>query len=919
MIKKLEIWPEDLKRKEEGRGLGEGASYIPWIGVGEFPNLGNEKSLPGKLIRRLHTTHSQIERAFLEVIECQDTVADIREQYPLLIEETIMIADELVITHPRDFKTKRKRVMTTDFLITRADGQLEAVAIKNSQELQLTRTRQKLEIEQEYWKRRGIPWYLYTEREAGDGNTRNMRWLIEALLFHGAAFPRDTKNLIKESIEERWVEPKTVSGIASEIDSLLGLQEQSIHIIKELIKERTWDWNSYHGLLERDLFRLETHWTGEKVLRAQVPLAGFEKHHGESNLHSIQLLWGRKRNEKLKRHRRELAAAERDTRPPKSERVRKVKIRNPKPAPFQVQVGLLRPLYDELLWSVLCRYYKKMGKPPINPFSMEVWGARDQPGVLVTQYLDKIARHFPESLQLTEERLQARHTLCNFYCHWGPAGKKRPSVTTHLKSCPECRKSDQNGVGIAYWHRIHQIDGATYCLHHGCRLQASKNPSIKQGVGRNWKPVFFSPEDTEWEEILEGNWAVEEFFLTQVRNVLRGKSLPWEKQKQSLWGEMERQGYTRGVMVDGWKVLAEAETRYGSQLKSLFHMENNAWGRRTITNILTGVEPDPHRLLFLHCLLRLPVDVEKPPAKLEPIDAEPRPSRPRVDKTAKARRKEYLKHIKEIKKIEDLPETQEMRMTDPEWMEDLLISRRKKAETQKQWRKELDEELANKIEEASARLKVGEAGLEAVNLERIMREAGDRRILHCLNEPMTAKALESCIDSKDDAVRRRIHWGMENLDTQSYYEFVDKTRLRGIELPEWAVNEIKGFVGPSREENIRQRTEKDKEVAQQVREAAAKMRNKLGRPEWIRLAGLAREVGIKNWGPETEQALKEESDTNESLLQRRIAWAKENFPKGKRMSRYEVRNFLGLRGWRERPDEKKLIDQLEYTPPHENS
>jgi hypothetical protein len=83
----------------------------------------------------------------------------------------------------------------------------------------------------------------------------------------------------------------------------------------------------------------------------------------------------------------------------------------------------------------------------------------------------------------------------------------------------------------------------------------------------------------------------------------------------------------------------------------------------------------------------------------------------------------------------------------------------------------------------------------------------------------------------------------------------------------------------------------------------------------VRKTNLTRELGITVWGPETEKALNEESDTNESILQRRIAWAKKNFPKGKRMSRYEVRDFLGLRGWRERPNERELIDQLLVIPP----
>jgi hypothetical protein len=915
MRESYKSWPEDLKRRAEGRGTGEGANYTPWIGVGEFSSLGEEKLLPGKLIRRLHTTHSQIERAFLEVIETKAHVADIREQYPLDIAATYQIAKDLVIIHPRDYKTKADLVMTTDFLIVGKAGSLEACAIKNSRELRLTRTLQKLEIEQEYWRRKGILWHLYTEREAGDANTRNCRWLAEALLFHGVAFPKEIKEAIKAAAEQKWLKAKTATEVAAEIDKALGLSNQSLHVIKEFIRERKWDWNSYHGLLECDTFRLERHWTGELVLRSQIPLEGFSHPHSESDLYNIQLAWGKRSNEKLKKHRRKLAATERETRPPGIKREIKIRVRNPKPPPFKAQVGLPRPLHDELLWSVICRYYEKMGKPPINPFSIEVWGVRTQPGVLVTQYLEDIASHFPPSLGITESSLRTKNTTWQFECNWSPASKEKPSATTHLKSCPACRKSDMERVGVAYWHRIHQLDGVTHCLKHKARLEISKRPAITQKAARNWTPDFFTPANTEWQELPKGDLEVEKFFLVQAQRVLRGQTLPWEVQKQSLWGEMERQGYIRGVMVDGWKVLADAEAKYKDQLKSLFHLENNAWGRRTITNILTGVEPDPHRLMFLHCFLGLPVNVEKPAAKLEPIDGTPRPSRPRVDKPAKERRKLYLVKIKGLKEIEDLPETQAMKLTDPEWMDKLIMSRRKKVEEMKRLRQDLDESLANLIEETTASLKVGEAGLEPVTLERIMREANDRRILLCLKEPMVSKALEGCIDTKDAVIQRRIYWGRENLDTQSYYEFIDKSHLRGIELPEWAMAEIRSFVGVSREENIRRRLEQDEETAKKVRKIAEEFRNRPGRPEWVRKTNLTRELGITVWGPETEKALNEESDTNESILQRRIAWAKENFPKGKQMTRYEVRDYLGLRGWRERPNERELIDQLLVIPP----
>lgn len=53
------------------------------------------------------------------MLEIEDDVIDIREQYPLLpIEDTLEIANELGIEHPRHPQTEKAIVMITDFLIT---------------------------------------------------------------------------------------------------------------------------------------------------------------------------------------------------------------------------------------------------------------------------------------------------------------------------------------------------------------------------------------------------------------------------------------------------------------------------------------------------------------------------------------------------------------------------------------------------------------------------------------------------------------------------------------------------------------------------------------------------------------------------------------------------------------------------------
>mgnify|MGYP002623673099 FL=1 len=77
----------------------------------------------------------------------REKALDIREQFPLLsVQETLRIARNAGIRHPRDNVSKYPYVMTTDFLVTTPEG-LTARSIKQSSELSKPRVREKLEIE----------------------------------------------------------------------------------------------------------------------------------------------------------------------------------------------------------------------------------------------------------------------------------------------------------------------------------------------------------------------------------------------------------------------------------------------------------------------------------------------------------------------------------------------------------------------------------------------------------------------------------------------------------------------------------------------------------------------------------------------------------------------------------------------------
>lgn len=167
---------------KEGRGLGVGKEYKPWLTIQDVPSLGRSSRLPGATTGRLHHLLSDIESAAFLLFDWEVTVTDIREQFPLDRDETRSIAAEMGVAHPKDPKSRVDIVMTTDLLVdvTRNGGpQSLARAVKPFAELGERRTLEKLEIERRYWRRRGADWRLITEREYLKQRIQNLRWMGE--------------------------------------------------------------------------------------------------------------------------------------------------------------------------------------------------------------------------------------------------------------------------------------------------------------------------------------------------------------------------------------------------------------------------------------------------------------------------------------------------------------------------------------------------------------------------------------------------------------------------------------------------------------------------------------------------------------------------------------------------------------------
>lgn len=183
VAKRSRVWTEEKidRFKKEGRGMGEGIHYKPWLTIQDVPSVGRSHRIKGIKTGRIHQLLSDLERDFLYLMEWADHVVDIREQFPLERELSLQIAEKKGIRHSIDISTQVPIVMTTDFLITtRINNDLSyiAITIKPSDKLNDSRIIEKFEIERGYWEVKGVQWAIVTEKEIPQKTIcRNIEWI----------------------------------------------------------------------------------------------------------------------------------------------------------------------------------------------------------------------------------------------------------------------------------------------------------------------------------------------------------------------------------------------------------------------------------------------------------------------------------------------------------------------------------------------------------------------------------------------------------------------------------------------------------------------------------------------------------------------------------------------------------------------
>ncbi len=206
---------------------------------------------------RVHHLLSDIERRVFLIYDFRDDVRDIREQFPLEINQTRSIAEAAGIQHPVDSKSRVDLVQTTDLVIDlERDGKTVTIArtIKPSEALSKLRTIEKLEIERRYWALRGIDWGIITERELPKPLVQNLELLqgcatLDDLNQPFEGYYRERARLIAAELE-RWP-TATLQEFCQTMEARLGLDPGgALLLVRHLLATKIWQVDMLHPIVD---------------------------------------------------------------------------------------------------------------------------------------------------------------------------------------------------------------------------------------------------------------------------------------------------------------------------------------------------------------------------------------------------------------------------------------------------------------------------------------------------------------------------------------------------------------------------------------------------------------------------------------------------------------------------------------------
>lgn len=238
--RKLEKLADFKRALKQNYGLGEGATYTPWIRVQDVKSHGHSGKIEGIKSGRTHHTLSEHESCFFYLAEFSDSVIDIREQFPLLpLSLSLKISQSIGIEHPKHPTTKDPIIMTTDFLLTCSDGQrvwYEAVCVKPREKLSDKRTAEKLDIERVWWELLGVPFHIFYLSELNQIKSKNIQWITDVKRKKCPSTPDDFRGMAKRLLT---IGTMQLNDICEMFSQEIGIsQDDALMLLKSLLADK---------------------------------------------------------------------------------------------------------------------------------------------------------------------------------------------------------------------------------------------------------------------------------------------------------------------------------------------------------------------------------------------------------------------------------------------------------------------------------------------------------------------------------------------------------------------------------------------------------------------------------------------------------------------------------------------------------
>lgn len=166
------------------------------------------------------------------------------------------------------------------------------------------------------------------------------------------------------------------------------------------------------------------------------------------------------------------------------------------------------PYPDECYYSILCRYYQRMGYISFDKTMESLFGGTHHTDLFILMpYLASHVNDWVESGSgIDAESITWNHTAfayCTLADWWWykPAevkynfwiGKKNQHIgfrdvkKEKLCYCAACAAEERQKYGEPYWHRLHQIKGVSICPKHGTKLYVSRVSFL--ATKRNFYPA----------------------------------------------------------------------------------------------------------------------------------------------------------------------------------------------------------------------------------------------------------------------------------------------------------------------------------------------------------------------------------------------------------------------------------------------